>query len=369
MARARFSIGIDLGTSNSALAFVPLHGDSPSEVLAVPQWDSPSALTESTTLPSFLYLPEDAVAAQIRGAGAAGGEWIVGRLARKKAAETPGRVAACGEVLALSPRGRSLGAVSALGIGRDPAPAQDLARARVRARPRLSARRLERPVRGVRRRLRVRRPGDHRHRPGFVRRRRPASDARRRPGSRISRHRPPARGTAGGILQLAGAARPGPGPVEQAARPRDRGAPRSGGRRRRRHVRFQPVRTRPEPWELRSEDQAGGGERPHPARRRQHRSRHRASAGTPIRQGRRQALGHPVEPPRRPLPRSQGAGAVRRRRAGRGLLGGDSGPRREPGRRLARGATHPRGDRTCAPRGLLPGLRCERPARRGRTPR
>ena len=93
MAQASFSIGIDLGTSNSALAFVPLHGDSPSEVLAVPQWDSPSALTESATLPSFLYLPEDAVAAQIRGTGAAGGDWIVGRLARKKAAETPGRVA------------------------------------------------------------------------------------------------------------------------------------------------------------------------------------------------------------------------------------------------------------------------------------
>ncbi len=93
MARPRFSIGIDLGTSNSALAFVPLHGNSPSEVLAVPQWDSPSALTESATLPSFLYLPEDAVAAQIRSSGAAGGEWIVGRLARKKAAETPGRVA------------------------------------------------------------------------------------------------------------------------------------------------------------------------------------------------------------------------------------------------------------------------------------
>src|SRR5512144_837954 len=92
MAQARFSIGIDLGTSNSALAFVPLHGNSPSEVLAVPQWDSPSALTESATIPSFLYLP-DAVAAQIRSSGAAGGEWIVGRLARKKAAETPGRVA------------------------------------------------------------------------------------------------------------------------------------------------------------------------------------------------------------------------------------------------------------------------------------
>src|SRR5512144_3266734 len=93
MAQPRFSIGIDLGTSNSALAFVALHGDSQSEVLAIPQWESPSAVTESTTLPSSLYLPEEAVAAQIRSSGAAGREWIVGRLARKKAPEVPGRVA------------------------------------------------------------------------------------------------------------------------------------------------------------------------------------------------------------------------------------------------------------------------------------
>ena len=92
MTRARFSIGIDLGTTNCALAFVPLHGEARSEVLGIPQWDSPSAITESVALPSFLYLPEEAAAAQIQYGEAKNEEWIVGRLARKKAAELPGRV-------------------------------------------------------------------------------------------------------------------------------------------------------------------------------------------------------------------------------------------------------------------------------------
>jgi molecular chaperone DnaK (HSP70) len=56
MAQAIFSIGIDLGTSNSVLAFSPLTGEGKSEVLAVPQWDTASTVTDSFTLPSFLYL-------------------------------------------------------------------------------------------------------------------------------------------------------------------------------------------------------------------------------------------------------------------------------------------------------------------------
>jgi molecular chaperone DnaK (HSP70) len=90
---ARFSIGIDLGTTNSTLAFVSLDGDAESEVLAIPQWDSPSATAEAPTLPSFLYLPEDAVKARLKGEKAADAAWIVGRLARAKAAECPDRVA------------------------------------------------------------------------------------------------------------------------------------------------------------------------------------------------------------------------------------------------------------------------------------
>ena len=88
---ARFSIGVDLGTTNSALAYVPLTGDAEPEALAVSQWESPTALVEATTLPSFLYLPEDGRAAELQGRPGTEG-WIAGRLARRRAGETPGRV-------------------------------------------------------------------------------------------------------------------------------------------------------------------------------------------------------------------------------------------------------------------------------------
>lgn len=92
MTTARFSIGVDLGTTNSALAYAPLNGDAPPEALAIQQWESPGALTEATTLPSFLYLPEDGGAAELPGRVAGTQGWIAGRLARRRAGETPGRV-------------------------------------------------------------------------------------------------------------------------------------------------------------------------------------------------------------------------------------------------------------------------------------
>jgi molecular chaperone DnaK (HSP70) len=88
----RFSIGIDLGTTNSVLAFVPLDGDAAPEILPIAQWESLAGLATVPTLPSFLYLPEDAVAAQLQGRRDGAGDWIVGRFARTKAAETPERV-------------------------------------------------------------------------------------------------------------------------------------------------------------------------------------------------------------------------------------------------------------------------------------
>jgi molecular chaperone DnaK (HSP70) len=89
---ARFSIGIDLGTTNSALACVPLSSDAHPEILAVVQWETPTTLVETPTLPSFLYLPEDALAAELRGKVPGTEGWIAGRLARRRAGETPGRV-------------------------------------------------------------------------------------------------------------------------------------------------------------------------------------------------------------------------------------------------------------------------------------
>lgn len=92
MAQPKFSIGIDLGTSNTVLAFAPLSGDGASQVLAVPQWDTPSRVFDDPTVPSCLYRPEEAVAAQIKERGLGTSEWVVGRLAQRKAGETPGRV-------------------------------------------------------------------------------------------------------------------------------------------------------------------------------------------------------------------------------------------------------------------------------------
>ena len=91
-AHARFSIGIDLGTTNSALAFVSLVGEATPEILPIPQWESLAGLAEQPTLPSFLYLPEDAVAAHFRGRAEGDGQWIIGRFARTKAGETSGRI-------------------------------------------------------------------------------------------------------------------------------------------------------------------------------------------------------------------------------------------------------------------------------------
>ncbi len=93
MTRARFSVGIDLGTTNCALAFVALDADAPSEILPIPQWESLNVIAEAATLPSFLYLPEDAAAPHLRDERGVAGDWVVGRLARTTAAERPDRVA------------------------------------------------------------------------------------------------------------------------------------------------------------------------------------------------------------------------------------------------------------------------------------
>jgi molecular chaperone DnaK (HSP70) len=92
MPSARFSIGIDLGTTNCALAFVLLGSEARSEIFSIPQWDTSSTIMESRALPSFLYLPDAVTATQIQPGTACGEVWVVGRLARKKAAESPGRV-------------------------------------------------------------------------------------------------------------------------------------------------------------------------------------------------------------------------------------------------------------------------------------
>src|SRR4051794_14863497 len=92
-----YCIGIDLGTTNCALSYLPavaLEGEAPpvSRVLPVTQWETASTVVDSSTMPSFLWLPTDAESASIHGRGETTikgeGEWIVGRLARHQAGVT-----------------------------------------------------------------------------------------------------------------------------------------------------------------------------------------------------------------------------------------------------------------------------------------
>jgi molecular chaperone DnaK (HSP70) len=94
MGRAKFSIGIDLGTTNCAMAFEALdEASSRTEVFPISQLETITAFVEASTLPSFLYLPPKEEIAGLPGAAEQSDRWIPGRLARKKAAESPGRVA------------------------------------------------------------------------------------------------------------------------------------------------------------------------------------------------------------------------------------------------------------------------------------
>jgi len=75
----RYAVGIDLGTSNSALAYADLNEQDPSvHVFDVPQQPRPYKL-----LPSHLYLPSPHEGL--------GGEPLVGLFARERGAQVPGR--------------------------------------------------------------------------------------------------------------------------------------------------------------------------------------------------------------------------------------------------------------------------------------
>lgn len=90
---SRFSIGIDLGTTNSVLASSELDGEARSRELPIPQLVAPSMVEARPTLPSFLYLATD----QEAGAGAFDLPWAgsrsfaVGGYARQQSARVPAR--------------------------------------------------------------------------------------------------------------------------------------------------------------------------------------------------------------------------------------------------------------------------------------
>ncbi|MDZ4852876.1 MAG: Hsp70 family protein [Pirellulaceae bacterium] len=86
----RYCIGIDLGTTNSVLAFTPLDCTPPDvQILPIPQVTAPFQTESLPSLPSFIYLPRESE--QADGGLASFGNSVVGTYARQISAEQPER--------------------------------------------------------------------------------------------------------------------------------------------------------------------------------------------------------------------------------------------------------------------------------------
>jgi len=102
---ARYSVGIDLGTTNCAVAYVDLRSDEGDVAetggihdLTIPQLVNPGEVADRSLLPSFLYVagefdfPADSL--RLPWKDDAAERWVVGELARKRGAENPSRLVA-----------------------------------------------------------------------------------------------------------------------------------------------------------------------------------------------------------------------------------------------------------------------------------
>jgi Hsp70 protein len=96
MAGSRFVVGIDLGTTNSALAFVDTgRGDTPRpETLPIPQVVNPGTVEDRQLLPSFLYLPgpNEQPAGSLKLPWDSSRDYCVGEFARNFGAMVPTRL-------------------------------------------------------------------------------------------------------------------------------------------------------------------------------------------------------------------------------------------------------------------------------------
>ena len=101
MSDPRYAIGIDLGTTHSALSYVDLQASDGEKtdhgVLAIPQLTAPGTVEDLPLLPSFLYLPhadelapgENKLPWQQSDAELTG---VAGEMARSRGATTPIRL-------------------------------------------------------------------------------------------------------------------------------------------------------------------------------------------------------------------------------------------------------------------------------------
>jgi Hsp70 protein len=95
---AKYIVGIDLGTTNSALArcHAAAEEESRIEVRSIPQLVNPNEVADRTLLPSFIYIPGEFDFPK----GSTALPWdpepklVIGELARKRGAESPNRLVA-----------------------------------------------------------------------------------------------------------------------------------------------------------------------------------------------------------------------------------------------------------------------------------
>src|SRR5262249_10300983 len=90
---SRFVVGIDLGTTNSALAFVDTQNEERIQKLEIPQVVAPGQVAARLTLPSYLYIPgpQDA-APQLAVPWDQAPAGVAGEYARARGAEVPARL-------------------------------------------------------------------------------------------------------------------------------------------------------------------------------------------------------------------------------------------------------------------------------------
>src|SRR5690606_10300687 len=92
---ARFVVGIDLGTTNSAVAYVDTRdGGRAITSFAIPQLVGEGTVAARDTLPSFLYLAgaHDVAPGALALPWDAGRDYAVGEFARMQGARVPGRL-------------------------------------------------------------------------------------------------------------------------------------------------------------------------------------------------------------------------------------------------------------------------------------
>jgi molecular chaperone DnaK (HSP70) len=92
---ARFAVGIDLGTTNTVIAFAPLGAEAaPVNVFEVPQLVARGEVAARPLFPSALYLPPDG---EHPPDPFGDSPWVLGEHARQRGAEVPGRLVASGK--------------------------------------------------------------------------------------------------------------------------------------------------------------------------------------------------------------------------------------------------------------------------------